>query len=93
MYAAAEQTYDALRGFGRKMDPGEVRERMIYAMATHLRARDAEVREAAKTSDPILRAWVEPGPNPPYHELSKNRIRKIMPVLAKALDEAERRGR
>ena len=44
MYAAAEQTYDDLRELGPKMGPGKMRERMIYAIATHLRARDAEVR-------------------------------------------------
>ena len=52
-----------------------------------IRARDAEVAEQVRASDPVLRAWVDPGPNPPYRERMKARVRKIMPVLARHLDE------
>ena len=62
-----------------------------------IRARDAEVRadERKGLSDPILRAWVEPGPgiNPPYHERMKARVRKIMPTLARHLDEKAKDAR
>ena len=57
------------------------------ALADLIRARDAEVAEQVRANDPILRAWVEPGINPPYHERMKARVRKIMPVLARRLDE------
>lgn len=56
-----------------------------------IRDRDAGVRAEtlaqAERADPILRAWVEPGINPPYHERMKARVRKIMPTLARHLDE------
>lgn len=94
MYAAAEQTYDDLRELGPKMGPGKMRERMIYAIATHLRARDAEVRadERAKVlgRNAVLRAWTNAGPRPDVHRRSKDVVRKTMPVLARALDEDER---
>ena len=63
MYAVAEQTYDDLRELGPKMGPGKMRERMIYAIATHLRARDAEVRadERAKVRYVVFDSdWCEP---------------------------------
>lgn len=50
-------------------------------------ARDTERAEQVRANDPILRAWVEPGINPPYHERMKARVRKIMPTLARHLDE------
>lgn len=62
-------------------------------IAAYIRARDAEVAEQVRANDPILRAWVEPGVNPPYHERMKARVRKIMPTLARALDEASKERR
>lgn len=41
----------------------------------------------------IRLAWTNPGPDPQYHEAMKKRVRKDMPVLARALDRAEKESK
>lgn len=36
-----------------------------------------------------LWAWTTPGPDPFYHEAVKDDIRRLMPLLGRALDRAE----
>lgn len=50
---------------------------MSEAMYDHLPALEA-----------ALQAWAEPGPDPFYHEAVKDGIRRLMPLLGKALDRA-----
>lgn len=40
-----------------------------------------------------LQAWTTPGPDPFYHEAVKDGIRRLMPLLARALDRAKEEQR
>lgn len=41
----------------------------------------------------IIRAWTETGPHPDWHRRAQDEVRRAMPVLAHALDRAERENR
>jgi len=38
------------------------------------------------TSEAVYLAWNETGPNPEWHEMAKEAVREVMPLLARALD-------
>lgn len=38
----------------------------------------------------VAAAWVNPGPNPPYHLAMKNQVRENMPMLSRAIDDLVR---
>jgi hypothetical protein len=34
----------------------------------------------------VLKAWTRPGPRPDWHRKMQDEVRKVMPLLARALD-------
>lgn len=38
----------------------------------------------------IIRAWMTPGVNPRWHDLTRDAVRDAMPVMARALDRLEK---
>lgn len=38
----------------------------------------------------VIEAWLNPGKNVGYHEMTKNSIRKLNPILGRALDRLAR---
>ena len=43
--------------------------------------------------DAIVKAWTVPGPHPDWHRRAQNEVRRAMPTLARALDEAAKQRR
>lgn len=42
-------------------------------------------------ADAVLRAWIDPGPHPEWHERTRAELHLAMPLLARALERLERR--
>lgn len=48
-----------------------------------------QLRHANEALAPIRQAWDRPGPVPWWHRMMQQRVRRWMPILGNALDEAQ----